>query len=103
MSRPTSDPLPVQDVRRVVLTGFGVVSSIGMGVEAFADGLRNGRSGARPIGSFDTTGFAHANGCEVTEFEPGTWIRKLDIDELGRASQFSVAAARMAIDDAGLS
>lgn len=57
---------------RVVLTGLGVVSSIGLGVQEFLQGLREGRSGARPISLFDTEGFAHANGCEITGFDPGT-------------------------------
>src|SRR5262249_23758974 len=87
---------------RVVLTGFGVFSSIGIGAEEFAEGLRAGRSGARPITVFDTEGFLHANGCEVPDFRPEDWIRRLPVDELGRASQFSVAAAGMAVADAGL-
>jgi 3-oxoacyl-[acyl-carrier-protein] synthase II len=87
---------------RVVLTGFGVFSSIGVGAAEFAEGLRVGRSGAKPITAFDTEGFAHANGCEIVDFHPEKWITTLDAAELGRASQFSVAAARMAIDDAGL-
>jgi 3-oxoacyl-[acyl-carrier-protein] synthase II len=88
--------------RRVVLTGLGPVSSIGVGSAEFLDGLRSGRSGARPITAFDTTGFAHANGCEIVDFSPEGWIERLDPRTLGRASQFSVAAARMAIRDAGL-
>jgi 3-oxoacyl-[acyl-carrier-protein] synthase II len=87
--------------RRVVLTGFGVFSSIGNGAKEFAEGLRTGRSGAKPITAFDTTGFAHANGCEIVGFEPERWIHRLPVDELGRASQFSVAASRMAVADAG--
>ncbi|HET9382747.1 MAG TPA: beta-ketoacyl-[acyl-carrier-protein] synthase family protein [Streptomyces sp.] len=87
---------------RVVLTGFGVFSSIGVGAAEFADGLRAGRSGAKPISRFETEGFAHANGCEVVGFEPAQWIRNLEVDELGPATRFSVAAARMAIDHAGL-
>ncbi|WP_199434381.1 beta-ketoacyl-[acyl-carrier-protein] synthase family protein [Qaidamihabitans albus] len=89
-------------MRRVVITGIGVVSSIGVGVAAFADGLRAGRSGARPIGAFDTTGFAHAMGCEVTGFDPGDWIRRVRLDEVGRAGGFTIASARMALADAGL-
>ncbi|MEU3712662.1 beta-ketoacyl-[acyl-carrier-protein] synthase family protein [Streptomyces catenulae] len=88
--------------RRVVITGLGTVSSIGLGVTAFLDGLRSGRSGVKPITAFDTTGFAHANGCEVTGFDPAEWIHRVDATELGRATQFSVAAARMAVADAGL-
>ncbi|SOD62579.1 3-oxoacyl-[acyl-carrier-protein] synthase II [Streptomyces zhaozhouensis] len=87
---------------RVVLTGLGVVSSIGLGADRFLEGLRAGRSGARPISVFDTEGFAHAQGCEVTEFEPERWIERLEPARLGRAAQFSAAAARMALADAGL-
>jgi 3-oxoacyl-[acyl-carrier-protein] synthase II len=93
----------METARRVVVTGLGVVTSIGLGVDAFAAGLRKGRSGARPITAFDTTGFAHANGCEVVDFEPREWIERVDPAELGRASRFSVAAARMALRDADLS
>lgn len=89
--------------RRVVITGLGTVSSIGLGVAAFLDGLRSGRSGVKPITAFDTTGFAYANGCEVEDFDPAEWIRRVDPDELGRATQFSVAAAHLAVADAGLS
>jgi 3-oxoacyl-[acyl-carrier-protein] synthase II len=85
-----------------VVTGLGVVSSIGTGATEFAEGLRAGRSGARPIGRFDTTGFAYANGCEVVGFEPARWLRHLAAEEVGRAAQFSVAAARMAVADAGI-
>ncbi|WP_052192695.1 beta-ketoacyl synthase [Streptomyces sp. CNQ431] len=95
-------PHPEGAGRRVVITGLGVVTSIGIGVEAFTAGLREGRSGVKPITAFDTTGFAHANGCEVTDFAPERWITRQDPEELGRASQFSVAAARMAVEDAGL-
>ncbi|MFE5810275.1 beta-ketoacyl-[acyl-carrier-protein] synthase family protein [Streptomyces sp. NPDC056491] len=88
--------------RRVVITGLGTVTSIGLGVTAFLDGLRSGRSGVKPITAFDTTGFAHANGCEVDDFDPADWIHRTDPAELGRATQFSIAAARMAVEDAGL-
>jgi len=89
--------------QRVVVTGLGVITSIGVDVDAFRAGIHSGRSGVRPITAFDTSGFAHANGCEVVGFEPQRWIRRLAVDELGRASQFAVAAAAMAARDAGLS
>ncbi|MFE0174975.1 beta-ketoacyl-[acyl-carrier-protein] synthase family protein [Streptomyces sp. NPDC059002] len=88
--------------RRVVVTGVGVLSSIGIGATDFADALREGRSGVRPISVFDTEGFDHDNGCEVVGFSPEKWIHNLDVDQLGKATQFSVAAARMAVEDAGL-
>jgi 3-oxoacyl-[acyl-carrier-protein] synthase II len=89
--------------QRVVVTGLGVITSIGVDVDAFRAGIHSGRSGVRPITAFDTSGFAHANGCEVVGFEPQRWIRRLVVDDLGRASQFAVAAAAMAARDAGLS
>jgi len=87
---------------RVVVTGLGVVSSIGIGRDEFADALRAGRSGARPITVFDTEGFEHTLGCEVAGFDPRPWIHRVDPAELGRASGFSIAASRMAVADAGL-
>jgi 3-oxoacyl-[acyl-carrier-protein] synthase II len=89
-------------VNRVAVTGLGVVSSIGTGVAEYTAGLRAGRSGARPISVFDTEGFAHSVGCEVVGFEPERWITEQPAGNLGRAAQFSVAAARMAVADAGL-
>jgi len=88
--------------QRVVVTGLGVVSSIGTGVAEYAAGLRAGRSGARPISVFDTGGFAHDIGCEVVGFDPTRWITEQPVEDLGRAAQFSVAAARLAVEDAGL-
>jgi 3-oxoacyl-[acyl-carrier-protein] synthase II len=87
-------------VRRVAVTGLGVVSSIGTGATEFARGLREGRSGARPIGAFDTEGFAHDIGCEIVGFEPAEWLAHPQ--RLPRAGQFAVAAATMAVRDAGL-
>ncbi|WP_055555231.1 beta-ketoacyl synthase [Streptomyces sp. NBRC 110028] len=88
--------------RRVVVTGLGAVSGIGVGTAEFLAGLRAGKSAARPVTAFDTEGFEHAMACEVPDFEPGRWIHHLDVENLGRASQFSVAAARMAVADAGV-
>lgn len=86
--------------RRVVITGAGVISSIGIGVAEFGAALRAGRSNVRPITQFGTDGFAHNNGCEVGDFAPERWITRTDLDELGRASRFSTAAARLAVEDA---
>ncbi|MBM0232570.1 beta-ketoacyl-[acyl-carrier-protein] synthase family protein [Micromonospora sp. STR1_7] len=87
---------------RVVVTGLGVVSSIGIGAADFLTGLRSGRTGAKPITAFDTDGFAYANGCQIEDFDASQWLRHTPAGSLGRASQFSVAAARMAVEDAGL-
>jgi 3-oxoacyl-[acyl-carrier-protein] synthase II len=86
--------------RRVVITGLGVVSSIGTGAAAFARALREGRSGAAPIRAFGTDGFEHTTACEVADFAPADWIDRLDPYELGRATQLAVAGARQALADA---
>ncbi len=67
---------------------------------AFVHALRRGRSGVSPISAFDTTGFAHAYGCEVRDFHPERYLRRLDPGTLGRASQFAAAAAALALRDA---
>ncbi|MGH8880034.1 MAG: beta-ketoacyl synthase N-terminal-like domain-containing protein, partial [Stackebrandtia sp.] len=91
------------DRRRVVITGMGAITSIGTGVREFLDALRVGKSGVSPLESFDTDGFAHANGCEVAGFDAEPILRHYRPEQLGRASQFSVAAARQAVADAGMS
>lgn len=85
---------------RIVVTGLGVVCGVAHGAAEFAAALRSGRSGAHPITLFDTTGFAHAHGCEVPDFEPHRWLDVLTPTEWARASQFAAAAARMAVRDA---
>lgn len=88
-------------MRRVAVTGLGPVSSIGTGVEAFAGGLRAGRSGISEITSFDVSGFPHRRGGEVPDFTPGTVVHRLDLPRWGRSSQFAAAAARLAATDGG--
>ena len=88
--------------RRVVVTGLGAISPIGVGTPEFMAGLRAGRNGAKTVSAFGTDGYEHAVACEVVNFDPAQWLVNLDPAELGRVSQFSAAAARMAFDDAGL-
>lgn len=88
-------------MRRVVVTGIGAVSAIGIGADAYAEGLRAGRDAAKPLIAPELAAFAPAYACEVTGFDPARWLAKPD--ELGRAAQFAVAAAVMAVADAGLS
>lgn len=87
---------------RVVVTGLGVVSCVGIGVEAFTDSLRKGVNGKARVTAFDPTGFEHDYVCEVKGFDPAVHILNQAPDGLGRSAQFAVAATRMALHDAGL-
>lgn len=88
--------------RRVVITGLGPVSSIGVGVEAFGAALRAGRSGISEITAFDASGFPHRRAGEVPDFEPAALLERLDVDVWGRTCMFAAAAARLAVRDSGI-
>jgi 3-oxoacyl-[acyl-carrier-protein] synthase II len=89
-------------VVRVAVTGLGPVSSIGIGVDQFADSLRAGRSGISRIASFDPAGFPHQDAGEVHGFDPRAHLRRLDPDRWARSSQLAASAARLAVADGGL-
>ena len=65
-------------MRRVVVTGMGVISSIGKNVEELCASLKAGKSGIGPITQFDTTGFDVTIAGEVKDFDPSLWIDKKD-------------------------
>ncbi|WP_371616939.1 beta-ketoacyl synthase [Streptomyces sp. NBC_00454] len=88
--------------RRVVVTGLGAISSLGIGARPFIDGIKAGRSGISPIESFDRTGFPRSNAGEVRGFEPEKLLHNISPAEWGRSAQFAAAAARLAVEDSGL-
>jgi 3-oxoacyl-[acyl-carrier-protein] synthase II len=87
---------------RVVVTGVGVVSSIGSSAPAFLQGLLHGTSGASVVRAFDTHKFPSHIGCEVPDFDATRWVHRLRIDALGRSSRMAIAAARQAVADSGI-
>lgn len=87
----------------VVITGVGVISPLGTGTDDFWKGLIAGRDGIEEITAFDTTPFRSKKGAFVRGFQPKAFIPPLKIRRLDRASQFAIAAAKMALEDAGLS
>jgi len=89
-------------MRRVVITGIGVVSPIGSGRDPFWEALLAGKSGIGPVTSFDTAAFPVKIGAEVRDFEPGKHLRKLGPECMGRTSQLAIAAARQCLEDSGL-
>jgi 3-oxoacyl-[acyl-carrier-protein] synthase II len=85
---------------RVVVTGLGAVSSLGIGVRSFTAAIRAGRTGVSPIRSFDTSGFPHTVAGEVHDFEPERLLTTLRVEDWGRSSLFAAAAGRLALEDA---
>jgi len=88
--------------RRVVITGIGVVAPNGIGKEAFWEALYHGRSGVRHITLFDTSGLPTDIAGEVPDFDPTLFMPERLVRERGRASHLGVAAARLALSDAGI-
>jgi len=87
---------------RVVVTGVGVVTPIGIGAQPFWEALLEGRSGIGPVRSFDTSAFPVHIGAEVRDFRAADYLRRFHPAETGRASHFAIAAALLSLRDAGL-
>jgi 3-oxoacyl-[acyl-carrier-protein] synthase II len=88
--------------RRVVVTGLGAVTPLGIGVEPTWEGMRAGRSGITKITLFDATEFASQIAGEVRDFHPAAWMELRDARHSDRFVQFAVAAAVMAVRDSGI-
>jgi 3-oxoacyl-[acyl-carrier-protein] synthase II len=88
--------------RRVVVTGIGLVSSLGIGTEANWTGIKAGQSGIAPITKFDTTQFATRIAGEVKHFDPLAYIEKKDVKKMDIFIQYAIAASQFAMDDSGL-
>jgi len=87
-------------MRRVVVTGIGVVSPIGIGKDEFFEGLKTGKNGVGKITHFDATNFPAKIAAEVKNFDPTLYLEKKDARRLAMVIQFAVAAAKMAVSDA---
>lgn len=87
---------------RVVITGLGAVSPIGVGVNAFLEGLLSGKSGVSKISSFDVSNYPVQIGGEIKDFNPENYIDKKEVSRLDRVQHFAFAAAKEAIEDAHL-
>lgn len=94
--------MPEPGVRRVVVTGQGLVTPLGVGVEQTWKALCNGQSGIGRITRFDPAGYPSQIAGEVKGFDPAQFIEKKDIKKMDTFIQYAVGASRMAADDAGL-
>ncbi|WKZ19650.1 MAG: beta-ketoacyl-ACP synthase II [Candidatus Jettenia sp. CY-1] len=92
----------MQEKRRVVITGIGAVTPLGLEKNTLWSALCEGKSGIKPITSFDTSTFDVHFGGEVSDFDPSRWFDVKEARRLERFTQFSVVASMHAINDAGL-
>jgi 3-oxoacyl-[acyl-carrier-protein] synthase II len=88
--------------RRVVITGIGLVSSVGIGTAENWKALLAGTSGVTRITRFDVSGFAAQIAAEVKGFDPLNFIDKKDVKKMDVFIQYAVAASQFAMDDSGL-
>ena len=88
--------------RRVVVTGMGVITPLGHSVDDYWEALVRGKSGIAPITLCDPTPFPCRIAGEVKDFDPGRYMDSREARRLARFSQLAVAAAALAIEDAGL-
>jgi len=88
--------------RRVVVTGMGALTPLGIGAEPTWEGMRAGRSGIGPITLFDPSGFASRIAGEVKGFDPTAWMEPREARHCDRFTQLAIAAAKMAVADCGI-
>src|SRR5947208_10854682 len=88
--------------RRVAITGFGCVTPIGIGREAFWQGLESGKSGVRRIESFDVSRSSIKIAAEIPEFDWQAELNPKDRQHVPRTVPLALAAAREAVKDSGI-
>lgn len=89
-------------MKRVVLTGFGAVTPLGIGKEVFWNALLEGKSGVGYITRFDTSEHDTKIAAEVKDFDPSIFMEKKEAKRMDMFAQYAVAGTKMALDDAGI-
>lgn len=87
---------------RVVISGLGAVSPIGIGVEKMWNAMLEGRQNFGPITKFDTEGYSVRFGAEVSDFDPTLWMEKKEVRRVDLYAQFAIAASVLCMDHSGL-
>ena len=88
--------------RRVVITGIGPVTPVGIGVDRFWRSLHEGRSGVGKLDVFDATEYASRVAAQVHDFNAEDYLERGDVRRMDRFAQLAVAAGKLALDDASL-
>ena len=89
-------------MRRVVITGVGAVTPIGIGKEEYWKALEEGKNGVGLISLFDTSQHSVKIGAEIRDFDPERWLDKKEVRRTDRILHLSTAATDLAVKDAGL-
>lgn len=89
-------------LKRVVVTGMGILSPVGNNLSEYWQALLSGKSGAAPITLFDATKFRTKFACEVKNFDPTVFIEKKEVRKMDRYCQFAMAAANEAMEHSKL-
>ena len=90
------------ELKRVVVTGIGAVTPLGLSAEETWKNLVAGVSGADNIKQFDATRYKTQFACEVKDFDPSQWIDRKEARKMDKFCQFAIASAAMGIEDAGI-
>ena len=88
--------------KRVVITGIGIVSPIGIGKDAYTDALRKGKSGANQIATFDASKYSTRIAANVKDFNSDNYIDKKKARRMALFTQYGFAAAKMAVEDSAI-
>ena len=91
-----------RDRSRVWITGIGIITAAGTGLDGFRAGLRAGRSPVKRIDRFDPSPFRSQVAAQVDDFDPLAWMPPKTARQLDRFSQFGLVTGQMALEDAGL-
>lgn len=88
--------------RRVVITGAGVVTSLGFGLDQFWGSIKEGKNGISEVTRIDTTNLATKVGAEIKDFDPTQFMDRKEARRMDRYNQFAMAAAKLAIENSKL-
>jgi 3-oxoacyl-[acyl-carrier-protein] synthase II len=90
-------------MHRVAVTGLGMITPLGIGAQALWEGVRARRVAVRELTRFDASGFPSRIAAEIDDFDPASFLSRRRVQWTDRFSQLAVAAARLAVEDAGYS
>ena len=88
--------------KRVVVTGIGVISPVGTGLEKFWDSLKNGKNGIEKITLFDASELDAQIAGEVKDFDPLKYLGKKELKRMDKFTHFAVASSKMALEDSNI-